>query len=152
MSISVLVSCEVDLADLPLEDHAVDVIAAVDIDLEYEVPVSYYPGEDAVTDRLPEDCHPGSSDEWELDGFSKEEIAKVACDIASRAAPGLSTYELWSFVNYIIADIETFIESETFSEMALDKGNDKATEEPDEPDYDPRDNDLNAEDEFDYLK
>ena len=148
MSISVLVNCEVNMEDLPLEDHAIDVVAAVDMDFEYEVPINFYPGEDAVTDKLPEDCHPGSGDEWELDGFDS---AKVACDIASVAAPGLSTFELWSLINYIKADIDTFVESESFESMALDAGNDY---EPDEPDYepDPRDDDDFDPHMYDHFK
>ena len=37
MSVSVLVQCEVDLADLPLEDHVIDLIAAIEIDLETDI-------------------------------------------------------------------------------------------------------------------
>jgi hypothetical protein len=51
----------------------------------------------------------------------------------------------------MVADITTYLESDHFSELACEKGNDKLNEEP-EPDYDPRDDDLHAEDAYDYLK
>ena len=87
MSISVGVMCEVDMADLPLEDKVIDIIAGIEMDLEYQVPILFYPGEEAVLDKLPEDCRPGGCDDWEIGDFDS---LKVAADIAQPAMTALT--------------------------------------------------------------
>ena len=38
-------------------------------DIDWAVYYDYFPGEEPITDRLPEDCHPGSPAEVEITGL-----------------------------------------------------------------------------------
>ena len=134
------------MADLDLEDNVIDVIAGIEMDLEYEVPVLFYPGEEAVLNKLPEDCSPGGCDDWEIDKFDS---LVVACSIAQPAATSLTAYEFFQLIVYIQADINTNVECELFAERAVDAGNDKNKEE---PDCDPRDESGYDENMFSHLK
>lgn len=136
MSIYVEVSCEVDMADLDLSDDVIDIVAGIDMSLEYKVPIRFTKGEEAVLWKLPEDCHPGSEDEWELDGFDS---LKVAADIAQPAMTSLTAYEVFRLILYIQADINTYVDSDLFSELAYERGNEANSEGPDEPDHEPED-------------